>query len=53
MAAIRCYKCGKDFKLSHDDYDVPETLITHSCLSGGIYSIEIRCPHCQHEESIK
>ncbi len=53
MNNIRCDKCGNEFKLSHDEYDTPETLIIHFCGSGGIYSIEIRCPHCQHEESIK
>jgi len=53
MNQIRCDKCGKEFKLSHDDYFSPETLIINSCQSGGIYSIEIQCPYCNHKESVK
>ena len=54
--------CGKKFKLTWNDYSPVregdyslchrQTLIIRSCPSGGIYDIEIHCPHCNYEEPL-
>jgi len=50
-----CNKCGHRFKLLYDDYGNPEPMTVEIgyCLSGGIYSVSVKCPECKHEESIK
>jgi len=48
-----CPKCSKSFKLVWDDYGDDEvTLGARGCPSGGIYDVFVRCPHCQHKESL-
>ncbi len=49
-----CVQCGKTFPLKYDDYGdpTPQTIAIDSCLSGGIYGIEVKCPHCGHEHTV-
>lgn len=49
----RCPQCGKFFQLMWNDYsDVPRTLTIWDCPSGGVYSVEIRCAHCNFREEL-
>lgn len=51
---VFCPQCKKDFILSFQEEYYGErlktTLAVRSCPSGGVYSVEIRCPHCNYEE---
>lgn len=59
---MTCPQCKKPFVLSWEDYDydpntkkyqtVACTLILRGCDSGGIYNVEIKCPHCDYEEEL-
>lgn len=44
-----CEKCQRFFTLVYGDYERQDnTLKISACLSGGIYSVEVICPHCKH-----
>jgi hypothetical protein len=47
-----CEDCEKKFRLTADDWSplhVPNAYLSiRGCDSGGIYSIEVECPHCNH-----
>ena len=45
---LKCPRCGEGFVLVYADAsDQVDTLEIRSCLSGGIYSVEVVCPKCQ------
>ena len=59
---VICPQCKKKFILCWDDYYYDEktkqyetrdcALIIHSCPSGGIYMVAIKCPYCGYEEEL-
>lgn len=53
MNTVTCTKCHLSFTLRCEPFDVKgETVVVHSCLSGGVYSVVIICPNCHHTEEI-
>ena len=52
-AAVHCPQCKKYFWLVWDaDLGEKETLHIATCPSGGIYSVKVKCPHCDYEEEL-
>lgn len=52
-AYVTCPQCKTKFRLKWDaDYNESKTLNIEWCLSGGIYTVDVRCPNCNYEESI-
>lgn len=50
---MTCPQCNKEFILEWRDYsEKSTTLCVHDCLSGGIYLVEIKCPHCNYVEEL-
>jgi phage FluMu protein Com len=53
---VDCPNCHKRFLLVYRDYvdgiRQQTTLEISSCTSGGIYSVEVKCPHCKHTEDL-
>jgi hypothetical protein len=54
---VDCPQCRKPFVLLWNDYskireEQKQTLFISGCPSGGIYNVEIRCPHCDYEEEL-
>jgi hypothetical protein len=43
-----CPECKQTFVLSCHEYSYKGTIRVSSCLSAGVYSVEIHCPHCEH-----
>lgn len=53
-----CPQCAGEFTLNWNDYtriggvDQKQTLLISACPSGGIYDVNISCPHCDYEEAL-
>jgi hypothetical protein len=58
LADVICPQCRQPFRLIWNDYTnilgkrAKETLHIRSCPSGGVYSVEIGCPHCNYVEEL-
>lgn len=48
MKTVRCPVCKNKFDLAYDG----EILRIDSCLSGGVYGVQIVCPNCNNSEDI-
>lgn len=55
---VVCPQCKKPFRLRWESESIsentyrPTTLSLRGCPSGGIYAVEIHCPHCNYEEEL-
>ncbi len=52
---MACPQCRKKFTLRRRDSwrnPEPTTLIIRDCPSGGVYDVQIKCPHCYYEEEL-
>lgn len=50
---VACPQCKQIFRLTWNEWeDQPDTLVIRACPSGGIYDVEIHCPHCNYEEPL-
>jgi phage FluMu protein Com len=53
---VKCPQCKKSFMLMWNDYSnfggTKQSLFIYSCPSGGTYSVEIHCPHCNYVEEL-
>lgn len=52
-----CPDCNQQFRLLYCEYRVtgknePRTLVISSCDSGGVYNVEVECPHCHAREDV-
>lgn len=55
---VVCPECHKAFiPVMQDIYTIPgdteSSIHISACASGGIYSVEVICPHCKHTEEVK
>jgi len=53
---VFCPQCKKDFALQFGEIEYGDrdraTLSIYSCPSGGVYRVEICCPHCNYVEPV-
>jgi DNA-directed RNA polymerase subunit RPC12/RpoP len=53
LANVVCPTCAKQFRLVYGDFAYDEVTLYIAISEGGnVYSVRIRCPHCDYEEEL-